>query len=134
MSTRLLALVLSPLVCGCVAMPGMPSVSGSGSSGSSFRVPALQPPPPTLTAISPSSAAPGAFVTVILTGTNFRQFDTNVTIDGKGISIMAFSVQSATEMTTGVTVDPKAVAGEHKLKVTTSGGTTEALTFAVLAP
>ena len=96
-------------------------------------MPTLQAPPPTLTAISPSSAAPGASLTVVLTGSNFRQYDANPTIDGKGVTIIAFSVKSATEMTVGLTIAPAAAAGERHLKVTTSGGTTEALTFEVVS-
>ena len=134
MTTRFLVLVLSPLIGACTMMPLGPSFSGSSSSsGTSFRVPTLQPPPPTLTAISPSSVAPGTAITVVFTGTNFRQFDTRVTIDGKGIMTTAFSVTSATEMTALVTVEPKTPAGEHQVRLATSGGTTEPQTFAVVA-
>lgn len=133
MSRLLSALALLALVCACVIDPIGPSGARSspGSSGIAIALPPVKPPPPTLTAISPSSAAPGTSVTVVLTGTNFQQNGTNVTIDGSGVSIVAFSVTSATEMTASVTVAFSATAGAHQMKLTTSGGTSETKTFEV---
>ncbi len=95
---------------------------------------AFKPAAPTLAAISPSSATPGSALTATFSGTNFRQFDTFVAIDGGGVVVNSLSVKSPTEIAADITVAVTATAGPRHIRLTTSGGTTEAQVFVVASP
>jgi hypothetical protein len=88
---------------------------------------------PTLTSVSPTSGTQGASVPVTLTGTNFVSGAT-INISGAAdITVSGLSVASATSITATLTIAPGAATGARNLSVTTSGGTTGAVTFTVNA-
>ncbi len=88
----------------------------------------VNPPPPTITALSPNSAtAGGAAFTLTITGTNFvsgaaAKWDTTA---------LTTTYVSATKLTAAVPKTLIATAGTAKVTVTTTGGTSAAATFTI---
>jgi hypothetical protein len=78
--------------------------------------------PPTVTAVSLSDdAKPGETVEVIITGTNFTgATDINM---GDGITVTSFTVDSSTQITATISLDPNADAGPRDVSVTAGGQT-----------
>jgi hypothetical protein len=78
--------------------------------------------PPTVTAVSLSDdAKPGDTIEVIITGTNFTgATDVNM---GDGITVASFTVDSATQITATISLDPNANAGPRDVSVTAGGHT-----------
>jgi hypothetical protein len=86
-------------------------------------------PPPSLSAIDPSSAAPGATQTVTLTGSNFL-VGASVNVRNTLVSVSNINVLSDTKMTALFTIDPTA-SGSVDVSVTTDSGFSESLQFAI---
>jgi hypothetical protein len=126
----------SPAVgAGNAAAPGTPNHDFYGqtrsTSGVSIGAVEFAVPPPTLTAITPNSGVQGTSVAVTLTGTNFTP-GSNVVISGSGINQFGATF-TATSITTNFVIDPNATVGARTVTVSTSGGTTAAVTFTVIA-
>jgi hypothetical protein len=121
---------------GNAAAPGRPALDFYGQTRSTTRTSIgaveLIPAAPTLTAIAPTSGMQGATVTVTLTGTNFTAGSV-IGITGNGITQSGTSI-SATLITTTLAIGNNATLGARNVTVTTSGGTTAALTFTVVKP
>jgi hypothetical protein len=102
------------------------------SSSVTFAV--TRPPAPTLATISPTSGTRGsAPFTVTLTGTNFLAGATTVAA-GTGVTVTGVSVASPTQLTATFTIAPGTTVGNRTVTVTTSGGNSNGLTFAVANP
>ena len=100
------------------------------------------PVPPTLASIRPPSGAPGAQVTVTLTGTGFAE-NTNaacqsgaavVSVSGAGITVSAVTVGSDTSMTATFTIASDAAPGIRNVTVANDGGASAPVPFAVGTP
>ncbi len=87
-------------------------------------------PRPTITSISPSSAARGSTVAVTVNGTNFISGSTTVDV-GTAITVGAVSVTSSTSLTVNLTIGASATTGPRSLTVTSAGITSAAATFTV---
>ena len=105
------------------------TVTTSGGTGAAVTFTVNQAPP-TLTSISPNSGTQGQAVPVTLTGTNFVAGAT-VAVSGAGITVSATTVVSATQITATFTIAAGAATGARNVTVTTSGGTSAAVTFTV---
>lgn len=110
-------------------LSAIPAIDASTSG--SVKTPALQFP--TITSISPSSAHQGSTFTGTLSGTNFVSGATTVQISGTGISVGSPQVNGAATLTVALTIDGGASVGNRTVNVTTSGGTSNGLTFSVAA-
>ncbi len=105
------------------------TTSGGTSGAQTFTV---NPPTPTLTSLSPASANQGAAVSVTLTGTNFARGAT-IAVGNPGVSLDTVLAWSSTQITANFGVDPAAAPGACNVTVTTSGGTSNAMPFTVIA-
>jgi hypothetical protein len=103
------------------------TTSGGTSAAAVFTV---NPPAPTLSAITPAIGVQGTIVPVTLTGTNFVPGAT-VAVDNPGIGVSAVSVVSVTQITATLAIAANAVPGAANVTVTTSGGTSAAAVFTV---
>lgn len=106
------------------------TTSGGTSGAATFTV---NPPTPTLSAVSPATGAQGATVPVTLTGTNFVT-GASVTTSNTGITVSGVTVVSATQITATFTIATNAALGAANVTVTTTGGTSGAATFTVNPP
>lgn len=79
------------------------------------------PDPPTLTSISPSFAAQGATIDVIVTGTNLT--GTTFLSFGAGITIDSYTVDDSTQITVSISIDGAAETGTRDVWVMAEGGT-----------
>jgi len=92
-------------------------------------------PPPTLTAVSPSSASQCSRVTVVLTGTGFEPGVNDVTFSGQGISVNSVSVISTVRCSVDISIGGGAERNLRDVSVTTSSGTAVLRSaFEVLSP
>jgi M6 family metalloprotease-like protein/uncharacterized repeat protein (TIGR02543 family) len=108
------------------ATTGIISVTTAAGTGTSTGVYTVTLPVPTVTVLAPTSGIVGAAVT--LTGTNLT---TATSVAFNGVPVAAFTVVSATQLTTAV----PAGASTGKITVTTLGGTaTSSGTFTVIGP
>jgi hypothetical protein len=89
------------------------TASGQKSGSKDF---AVNPPPPTLSDVTPNSGSPGANVNVTLTGTNFGPGPT-VTVDGAGVSVTAITLVSSSQITATFNITASATPGAHKVTV-----------------
>ncbi len=87
----------------------------------------------TLTSISPSTGAQGTVVNVTLTGTNLA-LASAVNVSGTGVTVSNFAAVSATTVTATFTIAPTATLSARNVTVTTPAGTSNAVTFTVIAP
>jgi hypothetical protein len=116
-----------------VATAGTASVTvvlptGGVSSALSFLIKGKVITTPTLTALSPDSAtAGGTAFTLTATGTNFAS---GATINWNGTALTTTFV-SATKLTASVPATDIATAGTASVTVTTTSGTTSALSFLI---
>ena len=116
------------------AATGASSVTVTTSGGTSSAVPfTVNPPPPTLTTVSPNSGAQGAPVTVTLNGTNFVTGATTVNPGNAGITVSGVTVVSTTQITATFTISGTAATGTNNVTVTTAGGTSNGVPFTVTA-
>jgi subtilase family serine protease len=121
---------------GYFATVGYDLATGWGSPNGSSLIDALTagsagPPTPTLTSISPSSGAPGANVSVTLTGTNFIA-GASIIISGSGVTPSGLTVVSGTKITATFSIDSGATPGGYTVSVTTTNGNSGSVTFTVL--
>jgi hypothetical protein len=100
----------------------------NGTSGTATFT--VAPPPPTLTSISPSSASPSTNTPVTLTGTNFTS-PVTINIGASGVTTSGVTVTSNTQINANFNVAANATTGDHNVSVSTSNGTTGAVTFTV---
>jgi hypothetical protein len=104
----------------------------AGTSGNvSFTVTA--PAVPTLTSISPNTGMKGTSVPVTLTGTHLTGTSV-INGFGAGVTVTNLTVVSDTSVTATFVVHPTATPGAKSVSVTTPGGTSNIVTFTVLAP
>ncbi len=93
---------------------------------------------PVLSSISPSSYTRGTSVTVTLTGTGLTgTTSVNVAIVGlgtNGITVPSFTVVNDTTITATFNIAATATRSARNVTVTTPGGTSNAVTFTVVAP
>jgi hypothetical protein len=88
---------------------------------------------PTLSSINPTSHPAGtAIFAVTLTGTSLT--GASSINAGAGITVTALTVVSSTQITASFTIAATATQGNRSITVTTPGGTTNGVTFNVLAP
>ncbi|MFN7996373.1 MAG: SBBP repeat-containing protein [Bryobacteraceae bacterium] len=114
------------------AAPGPTDVTVvSTCGGSSGPVPfTVNPPPPVVTTITPSSGPPGATVSVSLTGSNFFN-GAVVKVSNPAVTVVNSGVVNANFMTATLSLSPNAVPGPVGLTVTTLGGTSSPVTFTI---
>ena len=103
------------------------TTSGGTSGAVTFTVNAAGP---TLTSVSPSSGVRGNSVPVTLTGTNFIAGAT-VAVSNPNVTVSGVTVVSATQITATFAIAANATLGAANVTVTTSGGTSGAVTFTV---
>ena len=87
----------------------------------------------TIASISPNTGAQGTGVNVTITGT-FLTGATAVNVSGGGISVSNFAAVSGTTVTATFTIAPNATLTARNVTVTTPAGTSNAVTFTVIAP
>lgn len=85
---------------------------------------------PTLTGISPSSAAQSATVSITLTGTNFVS-GASLVISGTGLTASSLTIASSTSITAQLGISSTAAAGNYTIAVKTAAGTSASKTFTV---
>jgi hypothetical protein len=78
-------------------------------------------PPPVIASISPSEGVVGETYDVTITGTDLNGA-TSVTF-GPRTTVNSFNVDSETQITANITIDPDAIPGANDVSVTTPGGT-----------
>ena len=98
-----------------------------GAIESAFVVPA-----PTLTSISPASGTRRAVVPVTLTGTNLSAVSS--VSAGTGITVSNVTAVNATTVTATFTIASNSTTGARTVTVTSPGGTSNGVTFNVIAP
>ena len=111
-----------------VSNPGSPSPSNSAPV--SFSITA--PPPPAASSVIPAFAALTQTIGVTVRGANFTP-DVRVTVSGTGITLGNITSAGPNFVIVALTVASNAAVGEHTLTVTTSGGTSNTVTFTVIA-
>jgi sugar lactone lactonase YvrE len=119
------------------AAPGARNVTVTTADGTTkaqqFTVTLPIPKTPTLTSISPASGLRGSTVSVTLTGSNFQAGSgpANVLVSGSGVSVGNVNAVSGTSLTAAFSIASGAPMGNYNVTVTTSEGTSNAVTFAV---
>src|SRR5207248_8695990 len=93
----------------------------------------VPPPPPTLTSINLNSGIQSQSNQVTLTGTNFVIGATSVIVSGNGVTAGAVTVTNSTTLNTTLLIAGQAATGPRGVTVATSGGTSNPVTFTVLA-
>jgi hypothetical protein len=88
--------------------------------------------PPTLSSISPTSGQQGTTVPVTLTGTDFLAGAT-VNVSGSGVTVSNVNVAGSTSITADFVIASSAATGTRNVSVTTSGGTSNSVSFDVTA-
>jgi hypothetical protein len=87
----------------------------------------------TLTSITPNTGAQGTVVNVTLTGTGLT-LASAVNVSGTGITVSNVLAVNATTVTATFTIASTATLGARNVTVTTPAGTSNAVTFTVIAP
>jgi hypothetical protein len=90
------------------------------------------PAAPTLTTIAPDTGVAGTAFDVVFTGTNFSAV-TALHL-GADVTLTAFALNSATQITATIEIAATAAAGPRAFDVVTAGGTTAAVDFDVTLP
>ena len=90
-------------------------------------------PPPSVTALTPSSWIAGSNVQLTLTGQNFT-YGSTVSVCGTGITVGGVSVVSPTRMTVMLSVAGGTSPGPYSVTVTSSNGTSNSAPFTVITP
>jgi hypothetical protein len=75
---------------------------------------------PTISSVTPSSATPGANLTVTVTGTNFQTGAT--TSFGAGVTVSSTTVVSSTQLSAAIAIASSAALGARDVTVTNPGG------------
>jgi hypothetical protein len=105
------------------------TTAGGTSAPQSFTVNGA-PAKPTLTSLSPNSAARGATVNVTLIGTNFTAPAT-IAVEGGATSVSNVVVVNSTKITATLHVSSSATRRSRNTSVTTPAGTSNALPFTI---
>ena len=109
---------------------GLTVITGGGMSNAlTFTVFKV----PTLSLIVPASGIQGTNVTVALTGADLVAGATTVAISGTAVTIGTVNVESSTRLTTTLTIAAGAAPGTRGVTAITGGGTSNAVTFTVVA-
>lgn len=87
---------------------------------------------PTLVEITPSTGARTTTVRVALTGTNFSERESTISVSGAGVAVEALAFGSATLLEANFVIAADAAAGDREVTVSTPGGTSAARTFSIL--
>ena len=106
------------------------TTAGGTSGGQTFTI---NPPPPTLTSVSPLQGIRGATVSVTLMGTNFIVGATTVNVAGGDVTVTNVAVSSATSLTANFALALSSLGGDRSVTVTTAGGTSGPRTFTITA-
>jgi subtilisin family serine protease len=117
-----------------------PFSSGAGftltanfADGTSATTTVTLPQMPSITAVSPNTGAPGASLTVTVTGTNF-QSGASASF-GAGIMVNSMTFVSSTQLSVAIAIDSAATIGARDVTVTTGGQTgTRVAGFTVSPP
>ena len=91
------------------------------------------PPPPVLSSITPSSGNNDSNIQATITGANFVA-GAVASVSGPGMAVTHSSVISSTQMSVTVAVSISTNPGNYGITVSTSGGTSNTLTFTVVPP
>ncbi|HLF26430.1 MAG TPA: fibronectin type III domain-containing protein [Anaerolineae bacterium] len=105
---------------------------GGTSNTLSFTVNPL-PGAPIITALSPSSAAPGSSVMLSISGSNLNIVNTINFTPNTGITVNNIS-SNGNQVTASVSISSLATPGPRTVSVTTGAGTSNTLTFNIGAP
>src|SRR5262249_19542418 len=103
--------------------------AGGTSSAVSFTVTAPSTKP-TLTSLTPNAGSKGTTVNVTLWGTNFVS-PLTVAVQGGGVTVSNVEVVNSTTVTATFRIRQSATRSARNTTVTTSAGTSNALTFTV---
>ena len=114
---------------GTVTVTGSAVIGGSPVALSGNSVLA-----PTLASISPNTSNRANTVGVTLTGANFSNLGSSVSVSGTGITISNVTVVSSTTITATFTIANNATVSSRTVSVTTGGLTTNTVSFGVTAP
>jgi hypothetical protein len=106
------------------------TTSAGSSAAQSFTVNTPAPAKPTLTSLTPNAATRGSTVNVTLAGTNFTTPAT-VTVQGGTVSVSNVVVVNSTTITASFHVSSTAGRRSRDTTVTTSAGTSNALSFTI---
>jgi hypothetical protein len=114
------------------ALPGPCNVTVTTTSGTSNAVTftVIPRPTPTLTSINPASGKQGTAVNVTLTGANFAVGAT-VGASGSEVTVSNVKLVNPNQITATITVPGAAAPGPLNVTVTTTSGTSNAVTFTV---
>lgn len=100
----------------------------------------IAPRPPTITSVTPASAAPGGTVDIQILGTNFHRASALLEVLGGGIAVSRYDViretldqQTSTLMSATLVINSDAAAGTRTLKLTTIGGEAQT-SFSIVIP
>ena len=113
---------------GAVTVTVTTSAGTSGTANFNVTVPA-----PTLTSVNPATGAQNSSVPVTLTGSNFSS-SAGLQVSNPGVTVSNLYVVSATQITATLGIAFNAAAGPANLTVTTPGGTSGTVSFAVTTP
>jgi subtilisin family serine protease len=109
------------------------TLTASFADGTSAATTVTVPQMPSITAVSPNSGAPGASLTVTVTGTNF-QSGASASF-GAGIMVNSTTFVSSTQLSFAIAIDSAATMGARDVTVTTGGQTaTRVAGFTVSPP
>jgi hypothetical protein len=105
------------------ATPGLRDVSvttgaGTGALTNAF---AVDQAPPGMSSVNPDQAIQGQTLDVVVTGTHFN--GTTLVSFGAEINVNTYTVDSDTQITVNITVDPNATPGPRDVSITTPAGT-----------
>ena len=114
------------------APTGQANVTVTTPGGTITPIPFTIGNAPTLTSINPNSGVQGTNVPVTLTGTNFAA-GSSVNVSGSGVTVSNVTVVSATQITATLGIASNATLGSRSVTVTSTGGTSNGVTFTVNA-
>jgi hypothetical protein len=86
---------------------------------------------PTLSSVAPSSGNRNTTLALTLTGTSFMPGATSVSIDGGNVTVTSATVTGPGTLLVNFTIASGAATGPRNVTVTTSAGTTAAVTFTI---
>lgn len=130
-ATQLTAAVPASLIAAVGKATVTVTTNGGTTGGAIFTINPVPSPAPTITSLSPSTAAMGgAPFTLMIDGTNFALGATA----HWGSTALTTSYVSATQLTTAVPASLIATGGTASVTVTTAGGTSAGSTFTITPP
>jgi hypothetical protein len=115
------------------AAPGGRNLTVTAGGGTSNAAAFTVLKTPTLTSIVPAYGIQGTTRTLTLNGADFVSGMTTVAVSGTAVTIGAVNVLSSAQLTAAVTIDAGAATGARGMTVAVAGGTSNAVTFTVVA-